>query len=85
MAREIQQRLVVRFFVAVEMALQFHVDVLCAEHVEDVLVGTCGEADQALGEFGEFFGSGRAFAFLGAQLHAGDQAAEILIAFSAFG
>jgi hypothetical protein len=39
-----------------------------------------GEADQAAREFGKLFGRGRAFAFFGAQLHAGDQAAEVLIA-----
>ena len=44
-----------------------------------------GEADQSAGEFGELFEGGRAFALLGAQLHAGDQAAEILIAFARFG
>ena len=34
-AREIEQGLVVRFFVAVEMPLQFHVYVLCAEQIQD--------------------------------------------------
>ena len=45
----------------------------------------CRQADQAFGEFRELFRRGRAFAFLGAQLHAGDQAAEVLIAGAIFG
>ena len=39
-----------------------------------------GEADESFGMFFEFFMRDGAFAFLGAQLHFGDQAAEILVA-----
>ena len=47
--------------------------------------GCRGEADQAAREFGEFLQRGRAFAFRRAQFHAGDQAAEVLVAFAGFG
>ena len=39
-----------------------------------------GEADEALGMLLKFFGEDCALAFFGAQLHFGDQAAEVLIA-----
>ncbi len=47
--------------------------------------GPVGQAHETFGEFGELFGCRRAFAFLGAQFHASDQAAEILVAGAAFG
>ena len=43
-----------------------------------------GEADEAGGAFGDFFGRDVAFAFSRAQFHARDQAAEILIAGARF-
>ena len=82
---EIKERLVVGFFGAVEMALEFDIDVFCAVDVRDARVGARGEADQAWGEFGKFFGSCGAFAFLCAHFHSGDQTAEILVAGAAFG
>ena len=85
MAGEIDESLVERFFGAIVVALEFDEDVLCAEQFEEAGVGTRGEADQALRELGEFFGSGRAFAFFRAHLHAGDQSAEVLIAGAIFG
>ena len=39
-----------------------------------------GEADESFGVLFEFLCGDRAFAFLGAQLHFGDQAAEVLVA-----
>src|SRR5258708_40283949 len=39
-----------------------------------------GEADEAFGMLFEFLWSDCAFAFFGAQLHFGDQAAEVLVA-----
>ncbi len=47
--------------------------------------GRVCQADQAVGEFGELFRLGCAFAFFGAHLYARDQTAEILVAFAAFG
>ena len=87
------------FFFAMEMALQFDVDIFAAEDSDellDLLAGffdaallqscgqrafrAAGQADQALGVFFQFFFADRAFAFFSAQLHFGDQAAEVLIA-----
>ena len=44
-----------------------------------------GDADQARRKFGQLCERGFAFAFFGAELHAGDQAAEILVALAGFG
>jgi hypothetical protein len=41
---------------------------------------TAGEADQSFGVFFKFLGRDCAFTFLGAQLHFGDEAAEVLVA-----
>ena len=87
------------FFFAMEVALQFDVDIfgaedadelidLAASFVDAALLQGCGErafvaageADQAFGVFFEFLCADCAFAFLGAQLHFGDQAAEVLVA-----
>ncbi len=76
--------LVARLLFAMVVALQFGVEVVAAEDVEQALVGMAGEADEAAGEFGDLFEGGGAFALFGAQLHAGDQAAEVLVAFASF-
>ena len=75
---------VARFFLAVVMALDLGVDVAASEDIEQPLAGMARDADQAAREFGELVERGRAFAFFGAQLHAGNQAAEVLIAFAGF-
>jgi hypothetical protein len=85
MPREIHQRLIVSFFVAVVMPLQFDIDVLSAEQIEDLGIRSRCQAHQAVGELSELFVRCCAFAFLSAHFHPGDQAAEILIAFSVFG
>ena len=81
-ARALDYLLIVRLFLAVVMALQFGAERVLAEDIEQALVGVCGEADQPAREFGEFLQGGRAFALRRAQFHAGDQAAEIAIAFA---
>src|SRR5580704_6016974 len=61
---------------------------LAAGFIEAALLQGCrqralrsaGQADQALGVLFELFCTDRAFAFLCAQLHFGDQAAKILVA-----
>ena len=87
------------FFFALEMALQFDVDVAGAEDGYELInlaasfieaaslqggcewaFGTAGEADETMGVFFEFFLADGTFAFLGAQLHFGNQAAEVLVA-----
>ena len=83
-ARAFHGGLVVRLFFALVVALNLGVEVVAAEDIEQALLGMAGEADQAAGEFGDLFEGGRAFAFFGAQLHAGDQAAEVLVAFARF-
>src|SRR4051794_6455117 len=50
-----------------------------AEDVVEALVGMPGEADEAAGVFGDFVEGSGAFAFFRAELHAGDEAAEVLI------
>ena len=80
----LEDRLVFGLFLAVVMALQFGVDVAASEDVEQALVGMAGEADQPAREFRELFQGGGAFALLGSQLHAGDQAAEVAVAFARF-
>jgi len=90
---------IARFFLALEMTLQFDVDVARAEDADELidlassfldptLLQSCGEeafvsaseADQAMRVLFEFFRADGALAFFGAQLHFGDQAAEILVA-----
>ena len=77
--------LVVRLFLAVVMALQFGAKSVLAEDIEQALVGMRGETDQPVREFGEFLQGGRAFALRRAQFHAGDQAAEVPVAFAGSG
>ena len=101
-AGEIDGGLIARFFLAIEMALQFDIDVAGSERAGEAGEGfggvvvlqregerafvASGEAEQAVGELGEIFKrGGRLIARLrifrsSAQFHAGDQAAEILIA-----
>ena len=85
MAGALDGGLVVGLFFALVVALEFGVEMLRAEDVEQALVGMAGEAEESAGEFGDLFEGGGAFALLGAQLHAGDQAAEILVALAGFG
>ena len=87
------------FFFALEMALQFDVDILGSEDADELIdlarassmppcckgrgewaLVAAGQADEACGMFFEFLREDCAFAFFCAQLHFGDQAAEILIA-----
>jgi len=96
---EIDGGTVAGFFFAMEVALQFDVDILGAENADELielvfgfvasaLVQCCGErafvaageADESFGVLFEFLRGDGAFAFLHAQLHFGDQAAEILVA-----
>ena len=98
-AGDVDGSAVAGFFFALEMALQFDVDVFVSEDGDEsidlatsfidaaLLYGcgqrpfcTAGEADQAIGMLFEFFDADCAFAFFGAQLHFGDEAAEILVA-----
>ena len=84
-AGALDHRLVVGLFLAIVMAREFGAESVFAEDIEQALVGVGGEADQAAGEFGEFVESGRAFALGRAQFHAGDQAAEVAVAFAGSG
>ena len=81
-ARAFDDGLVGGFLVPPVVALEFGVQVRAAEDLDQPLVGMAGEADHAAGEFGQFVERGRAFALFGAQLHAGDQPAEVLITFA---
>src|SRR6266576_4560344 len=86
------------FFLAVEVALEFDVDILRAEDGDELidlfsgflyaaLLQGCGErafvtagkADQAFGVFFEFLCRYGALTFPGAQLHFGDEPAEVLV------
>ncbi len=97
-AGEIDGDAVTGFFLALEVALQFDVDIVMAEDADELIelassfLGasllegcgerafvTTGEADQAFGMFFEFLTGDRAFAFFGAQLHLGNQAAKVLV------
>ncbi len=84
--REFDRRLVAGLFLPAEVALQFGVDVVLAEHQEGFVERRsalgAGEADEALGELGDLLHGGRPFALGGAQLHLRDQAAEVLVALS---
>ena len=80
--RAFDDGLVGRFLFPPVVALQFCVHVGAAEDIEQLRLGMTGEADQAAREFGQLIECGRAFALLGAQLDAGDQPAEVLIAFA---
>ena len=82
--RALDRRPIAGLLLAVVMALDLGVEVAPSEDIEQPLVRVARHADQASGEFGEFFQCGRAFAFLGAQFHAGDQAAQVLVAFAGF-
>ena len=64
------------------VALNLGIHVGAAEDIEQPLLGMAGEADQAAREFGQLVEGGRSFALFSAQLHAGDQPAEVLIAFA---
>ena len=97
-AGEVDGEAVAGFFFAVEVALEFDVNILGAEDGDELidlfsgflcaalLQGCCewafvtaGEANQAFGVFFEFLCRDGAFTFLGAQLHFGDEAAEVLV------
>ena len=77
--------LIVGLFIAVVVALEFGVEVVAAEDVEQALVGVAGEADEAVGVFGDLVEGGRALAFGRPQLHAGDQPAKVAVAFAGLG
>src|SRR6516162_1027815 len=79
-ARALYNRLVVRLFFAVIVALELGVDVVFAENAKQPFIRLARETDQPLGKLGQFFQSGCAFAFLSTQLHAGDEAAQVAIA-----
>ncbi len=83
-AGALDQRLVLRFFLAMVVALDLGVETMAAEDIEQALIGVAGEADQPVREFGKFRGRGRPFALGRAQLHAGDQAAEVLVSGARF-
>ena len=85
MAGAVHGGLVMGLFFALVVALEFGVEAMGAEDIEQALVGMAGDAEEAAGELGDLFEGGGAFAFFGAELHAGDQAAEILVALAGFG
>ena len=66
------------------MALQFGVDVVLAENFQQARLGVARETNKTAGEFRQLLQRGRTLALLGPQLHAGDQAAQILITFARF-
>ena len=84
-ARALNDRLVLRLFLAVVMALQFGAESVLAEDIEQARIGVRGETDQPAREFGKFLKSGGAFALRRAQFHAGDEAAEVPVAFAGSG
>jgi hypothetical protein len=59
-ARALDGGLVMRLFLTIVMALEFGAESVLAKDIEEALVGVCGEADQAAGEFGEFVQGGGA-------------------------
>ena len=90
---------VARFFFALEVPLEFDVDIVVAEDADESIDCAAGFVDAALCRAAasgpssppvrqirpsacscEFFARDCAFAFFGAQLHFGDQVAEILVA-----
>ena len=94
--RQIDERLVVRFFVAAEMPLQLDVHAVAAEQADETIDQAADavaaaverraadERDEAAGPAVQILQRQRAFAFRRAQLHAGDQPAEVSIALLAF-
>ncbi len=94
--REIDERLVVRLFVAAEVPLQLDVHAVAAEQADETIEQAAdavaaaverraaGERDEAAGAAVQILERERAFAFGRAQLHAGDQPAEVSIALLAF-
>src|SRR4051812_6797660 len=64
------------------VALQLGVKVMRAEDGGEMLVGMAGDANEAAGELCDFVEGGGAFAFGSAELHAGDEAAQVLIPLS---
>ncbi len=84
-ARAVDGGLIVGLFFALVVALNLGIKMLAAEDIEQALAGVASDAEQAAREFGDLRKCRGAFALLGAQLHAGDQAAEILIALAGFG
>src|SRR5271166_6567598 len=85
MAREIDKLLIVRFLVTIEVALDFYINVLCAEAIDGVFICAVEHADEAAGKLQELLRRGRAFTLGGTQLHARNQAAQVLITLAAFG
>src|SRR5262245_29139700 len=86
------------FLLAMEVALQFDIDIFVAENGHQAFyylaaflyaavakrdcqwtIFVASKADQTGGVFLKFVFKNRAFIFLGAQLHSGEQAAEILM------
>ena len=94
--REIDERLVVRFFVAAEVPLQLDVDAVAAEQADETIHQAAdaaaaavegraaGERDEAAGAAVQILERERAFALGRAHLHAGDQPAEVAIALLGF-
>ena len=94
--REIDERLVVRFFVAAEVPLQLDVHAVAAEQADETIHQAAdaaaaavegraaGERDEAAGAAVQILERERAFAFRRAHLHAGDQPAEVPIALLGF-
>src|SRR5215469_7633808 len=97
-AGNVERSAVAELFVAMEVALQFDVDVVATEDLGEAFDGmecfvvsamgesggqrafvAAGEADQAGGGVFELAGEDGAFVFWGAQLHAGEKLAEILV------
>ena len=95
---QIDRNAIAGFFFAVEVALEFDVNILGAEDGDELidlfsgflcaaLLQGCGErafvtagkADQAFGVFFEFLCRDGALAFPSAQLHFGDEPAEVLV------
>ena len=98
--RGFHRGLITRLFIALEVPLQFHVNIAAPEsanHFFQRFVGRIGfqtasqrtfftacEADQAFGKFCEFLGECSATLFSRPQFHARNQTTEILISLARF-
>jgi len=84
-ARAVDRGLIVGLFFALVVALQLGVKMLASEDIEQSLAGMARDAQQSARKLGDLGESSGAFALFGAQLHAGDQAAKILVTLAGLG
>jgi hypothetical protein len=76
--------LVAGFLAAVDVALQFGIEMMPAEYVRQAFVDIRRDGDQAARKLRDLIQRGGAFAFLGAHFHARHQAAQVAVALAIF-